>query len=325
VSFDARIYKVLIASPSDTGESRQAILQAIVEWNDLNSEGYGVVLLPVMWEMSSTPSVGASPQAIINDQIVDGSDIVVAVFWTRLGTPTETEASGSVEEIRRKGSQGAPVLLYFSDQPAEPHTVDPAQLQAVQDFRTSMQDVALLGQYETIEGLSHTVQRDLTRTVQRLHGQVTAEEAPTAAALSGPTGPTGPPGPPGPPAPTNERVLDAYKGDLRGLLARQRVQFDGAAEQQDSDGVRRIITELSRGLSTLVGAVAELSPEAANSTLSIRLIELTRTSASLGQLRMYLDGGHSWNQLIEGSFRVFESGAALLDLDWNELVQSTNS
>ena len=57
------------------------------------------MLLPVGWETHATPAMGDRPQAIINKQILAGCDLLVAVFWTRLGSPTGAAASGTVEEI----------------------------------------------------------------------------------------------------------------------------------------------------------------------------------------------------------------------------------
>jgi len=42
--------------------------------------------------------MGDRPQAIINKQLVDDADILVAVFWTKLGTATGAAMSGSVAQ-----------------------------------------------------------------------------------------------------------------------------------------------------------------------------------------------------------------------------------
>jgi len=318
--FEATVFRVLIASPSDTTQSRASVLEAIVEWNDLNAEGYQAILLPIMWEMSATPSVGRSPQAILNDQIVDDADVVVAIFWTRLGTPTDSEPSGSVEEIRRKADQAAPVLLYFSSQPADMHTVDPVQLQALQEFRSSMEDIALVGTFETNQGLSHTVQRDLTRVIRDLHSP-TSPASPESDTDLAPIGPASQ-------LLLNVesdtvRIIEAYKGDLRGAIARRRIELEGALAQQDPEAGRRSMTGLASDLSQLVGVIASMSPQAAASPLSARLGQLAQQAHSLGQLRMYLDGGTSWNTLATGSLQVLADATELVAIDWVQLMIPT--
>ena len=39
------------------------------------------------------------PQKIINAQLVDECDLGIAVFWSRLGTPTEKHPSGQCSAI----------------------------------------------------------------------------------------------------------------------------------------------------------------------------------------------------------------------------------
>jgi len=309
MTFGASVYRVLIASPSDTSEARQTVQQALVEWNDLNSEGFGVVLLPVMWEMSAFPGFGR-PQAVLNAQMVDRTDLVVAVFWTRLGTPTDTEPSGSVEEIRRKRMQGAHVFLYFSDQPiANPMSVDPQQLQAVQNFRTEMELQALIGTYDNSEALSNKVQRDLTRYFQE--NPPSRSEEPAVPPSSSGDGGANEPGP--------DQILESYKNELRGFIAQQRLQFENAVTQQDAESGRRVMAAFSQGLSQMVSAVASLSEGAANSVLAAKISDLTRRSFEMGHLQMYLDGGISWNRLVDGSLAVLGDASELLSQDWIEL------
>ena len=45
MSFDAKVYKVLIASPGDVPDERTAISEVISNWNNINSEQQKVVLI----------------------------------------------------------------------------------------------------------------------------------------------------------------------------------------------------------------------------------------------------------------------------------------
>ena len=44
MSFDSRVYRILIASPSDVEEEREIVARSIQEWNDLYSFGRRAVL-----------------------------------------------------------------------------------------------------------------------------------------------------------------------------------------------------------------------------------------------------------------------------------------
>jgi len=86
--YDSRTYRVLIASPSDVEDEREIAVRVIQEWNDLHSYNREIVLLPLRWETHAAPEYGVRPQEVINRQIVDNCDLLIGVFWTRIGTPT---------------------------------------------------------------------------------------------------------------------------------------------------------------------------------------------------------------------------------------------
>src|SRR5215207_6971628 len=94
--FRCETYRVLIASPSDLVDERQVAAEAMSEWNALNAAAENIVLLPVKWETHATPETGVRPQDAINRQLVSECDILLGLFWTRLGTSTGVAASGTV-------------------------------------------------------------------------------------------------------------------------------------------------------------------------------------------------------------------------------------
>ena len=114
MAYDARVYRILIAFPSDVEEERDLVASAIQSWNDLYSHARKVVLLPLRWETHAAPEYGTRPQEVINRLIVDECDLLVGIFWTRIGSPTGIADSGTFEEIERVGKAGKPIMLYFS-------------------------------------------------------------------------------------------------------------------------------------------------------------------------------------------------------------------
>jgi hypothetical protein len=114
MSFKSETYRVLIASPSDLSEERQAATDAVNEWNAQHAAAESVVLLPVKWETHATPQSGVRPQDAINRQLVHECDLVVGMFWTKIGTNTGVAESGTVEEIDQFVAAGKPAMRYFS-------------------------------------------------------------------------------------------------------------------------------------------------------------------------------------------------------------------
>jgi hypothetical protein len=137
MSYSALTFNVMIASPGDVASERAIVRDVVYEWNAVNANSKKIVLLPVGWETHSSPEMGATAQTIINRQVLSKCDLLVGVFWTRIGTATEHHLSGTVEEIEEHVSAGRPAMLYFSSQPVVLDTVDMDQVQKLKEFKAS--------------------------------------------------------------------------------------------------------------------------------------------------------------------------------------------
>ena len=149
MSYNAKVFNVMIASPGDVGSERSMVRDVIYEWNAVHSPSRNIVLLPIGWESHSSPEMGAAPQEIINHQVLDKCDLLVGVFWTRLGTPTHEYASGTVEEIEKHIQSGKVAMLYFSSQPVAIDTVDLKQVEQLKKFKESCQKRGLYEGYDS--------------------------------------------------------------------------------------------------------------------------------------------------------------------------------
>ncbi|WP_040242994.1 DUF4062 domain-containing protein [Chromohalobacter japonicus] len=161
MGYESKVFNVMIASPGDVASERTIIRDVIYEWNAVNSQRRNIVLLPVGWETHSSPEMGQSPQDIINDQVLERCDLLVGVFWTRIGTPTSEYASGTVEEIEKHMSLGKPTMLYFSSQPAALDDVDNEQYSQLKQFKKSCQSRGLYESYDSHSGFRDKFYRQL--------------------------------------------------------------------------------------------------------------------------------------------------------------------
>ncbi|AKM43090.1 hypothetical protein NL30_25090 [Burkholderia contaminans] len=149
MSYQATAFNVMIASPGDVASERAIVRDVVYEWNAVHSTSRRVVLLPIGWETHSSPEMGEPAQAIINKQVLSKCDLLVGVFWTRIGTPTERHLSGTVEEIEEHIAGGKPTMLYFSSQPVVMDTVDIDQVQRLKKFKESCQSRGLYQSYDS--------------------------------------------------------------------------------------------------------------------------------------------------------------------------------
>lgn len=151
MSFQANVLKVMIASPDDVAEERKIVTGAIYRWNDTNASIRRLVLLPIKWETQSTPQLGVPAHTVINRQILDDADIVIGIFGTPIGTPTEKYTGGTIEEIKRHVAAGKAAKVYFSEVPVAQKNVGQNQYASVQKFREELNDSGLYAIYDSMQ------------------------------------------------------------------------------------------------------------------------------------------------------------------------------
>jgi hypothetical protein len=162
-------YKCLIISPSDVEEERQCLSDTIARWNAHIGEALRLVVEAVAWKVHAVPAIGDRPQALFNPA-VDDCDLGIAVFWTRLGTPTGAYESGSVEEISRLQNADRSVLVYFCNRAVSPAGLDRDEYGRLENFRNDLRQRGILQEFTTTEELATFVTLHLTSVMQRLAG-----------------------------------------------------------------------------------------------------------------------------------------------------------
>ncbi|MBQ0775916.1 MAG: hypothetical protein KBT87_14695 [Gammaproteobacteria bacterium] len=171
MSFDAKVLRILVASPGDVGEERSVVPEVINEWNAVSAFQTKIILMPVKWETNSAPMLGDRPQAIINEQMVKECDLLVGVFWTRIGTQTGVSVSGTAEEIEQFVDLGKPVMLYFSQSPVDPDKIDIDQFGTLRKFKEGMRLKGLTESYSGIPDFRQKFSRQLGINLNSLVNQ----------------------------------------------------------------------------------------------------------------------------------------------------------
>ena len=207
----------MIASPGDVSKERQIARAVIHEWNTVNSFDRAIVLLPVGWETHASPEMGDRAQAIINRTVLRDCDLLVAIFWTRLGSPTGTSPSGTVEEIEEHLAAGKPAMLYFSSAPVRPESIDRDQYEALLEFKERCKQRGLVEEYESADEFRDKFARQFAQLVIRDFGSTqdnaSRDDSTFPQALLTP--PLS--------AEAKELLLEAAK-DSRGMILRMRTQ-----------------------------------------------------------------------------------------------------
>lgn len=167
MSFKAKVLEVMIASPGGLEKERDVAEAVIADWNAVHSKKEELVLLARRWERDSRIELGGRAQQMIDDDILAGSDIVIGMFHTRIGTPTGDHESGTVEEIKLHHKAGKPVILFFSTAPVDPNKIDPVQFQKVNEFKEWAQTQGLTGSFSDATELMRTLSMTVAQTLNR--------------------------------------------------------------------------------------------------------------------------------------------------------------
>lgn len=173
MAFSAVVRRLLISCPGDVPtHDLEVVRKAVTRWNGIYGESFGSMILPVSWGMHAAAEFGAPPQDILNRQIVDRSDMCLALFANRLGTPTASAESGTAEEINRLSESGHYVAVLRSRRSVDPGLIDLDQAQRLQEYLHKISSNSLVLAYSTDDELSQHVEAVLAQAVTRDQGRV---------------------------------------------------------------------------------------------------------------------------------------------------------
>lgn len=145
--FTANVYRVMIGCPGDVREEVRIAKDVIIRWTILHAEQNRIVLLPINWASNSYPEQGAHPQKLLNKQIADKSDLLVGIFGARIGSPTDTSQSGTIEEIEEHIQKGKPIMLFFRKY----NDATSDELIKLETFKNSIKDRCLYREYNQVQ------------------------------------------------------------------------------------------------------------------------------------------------------------------------------
>jgi hypothetical protein len=146
-----RAVRIVIVSPSDTSTEVASIRQAIEELNGFLPR-WGTTLEPWHWSTEAYPGFHAEgPQGHLDTlQRIDEADLVIGVFWQRLGTALPDGMTGTEHEMKRaieaNAHTGKPAIwIYFSQRRSPPPESedDLQQLRRLLTFRKEMEPLGL--------------------------------------------------------------------------------------------------------------------------------------------------------------------------------------
>lgn len=165
---------LLISAPGDVPlEDMAVIRKTISQWNLTFGRVVGLTVLPVSWTEHAVAEFGERPQAIINAQIVEESDLAIALFYDRLGTPTGDAESGTAEEIKVLVEADKSVAVLANSAPRPPLN-GPAleERQRLTEYLAELRKKALVFDYAQSSDLVGHLNNFLSRATGRFQQDV---------------------------------------------------------------------------------------------------------------------------------------------------------
>jgi hypothetical protein len=165
------ILRIVLSSPSDVADEREATVQVIDELNRTIARDRHLHLELIRWETDAYPDVHADgPQGVIDAALeIQRSDILLGIFWKRFGTPTKEALSGTEHEIRAalKSCQVAErprIMIYFKEAERPLHTADDYEQYArVLRFRDEFSRQGLYWTFQETRDFERLVRQHLTQ------------------------------------------------------------------------------------------------------------------------------------------------------------------
>lgn len=163
-----QLFRLFAGAPSDVTNEQIIIPRLIEEWNRNHGPATCARLDFMNWRTHSYPAAGDRPQALINKQVVDQSDIVVGIFRARFGSPTGVADSGTEEEIRRGIKQRKEVMVYFASLPQSKRRKRSGELARIEAFKRKYGQQALYHIYTDDKAFEDAFRQHLAAAMNKL-------------------------------------------------------------------------------------------------------------------------------------------------------------
>jgi hypothetical protein len=115
---EGTIVRVFVASPSDAIPLSDIAKGAVDDWNATYAYDHRIMLEVVRGSTHAKLALGAHPQDTISKFLIHKCDFLFGIFRHRIGSPTETSASGTIQEIEDFCQSHPPsrVKMFFSNE-----------------------------------------------------------------------------------------------------------------------------------------------------------------------------------------------------------------
>lgn len=165
-------YKVILISPNDVDKEKKAIKKIINETNEIFKNSNKILEL-YTWDVDVSASYSLEgPQRLIDSDLkIENSDIVIALFYKRFGSPVMDSKSGTEHEIKlaidsfRK--KGTPIIKIYFKKPLvnldDLDESDLTQYKLLQEFKKRASKKFFTKQFKFTNELESILRKELSK------------------------------------------------------------------------------------------------------------------------------------------------------------------
>ena len=171
-----RIFRIVVASPSDVQPERDVLPSVIEEINRTVAADRGLLLVLARWETDTYPGFHLEgPQGMIDPILrITDCDLLIGIFWKRFGTPTADGKTGTEHEFNIayetwKEKQSPQIFVYFNQKPYAPESkAEAEQWGQVLDFKSKFPKEGLWWPYKGKTEFEKLVRNHLMNYIRSL-------------------------------------------------------------------------------------------------------------------------------------------------------------
>ena len=164
----------MVASPTDVQPERDILHNVVNEINSDTAHQAGFHLELIRWEADTYPGFHAmGPQGLI-DEVLDikNADLLIGIFWHRLGTPTSDGRTGAEHEFQEayanwQAARRPQIMVYFNEQEVPQKALDPHQFARLREFKKLFPKEGLSWSYHGENAFAKLVNGHLRRFLIR--------------------------------------------------------------------------------------------------------------------------------------------------------------
>jgi tetratricopeptide (TPR) repeat protein len=171
---DAKILRIVVASPGDVQKERDLVPKVVEEVNRDIAKDKGLRLEVYRWETDAYPGFHLDGAQGLIDPIlkIEDCDILIGIFWKRFGKPVKDAKSGTEHEFNTayeawKKKSTPQIMVYFSQKKYMPQSEEETEQQRlVIRFKKDFPEEGLWWSYQNPAAFEHLLRGHLINFLQ---------------------------------------------------------------------------------------------------------------------------------------------------------------